>query len=79
VNVAGERESVCTGCGTGAIAGCVGAGTEVDVGAGTGAETGAAVETAPVLNDKYLSATDLPERIRGTWLRRGGRKVKRKA
>jgi len=53
---------VCTGCGGGAIVECVGAGTEADVGAGTGAETGAAVETAPVLNDTYLSATNLPER-----------------
>ena len=65
MNIAGKGEHVRTGCGTGAITGCVGAGTEVDMGAGTGAETGVAVETAPILNDKYLSTTDLPERIRG--------------
>ena len=41
---------------------CVGTGTEADVGAGTGTETGAAVETTAILNDMYLSTTDLPER-----------------
>ena len=70
---------VCTGCGTGAIVKCVGTGTEADMGVGIGAETDAAVETAPVLNDKYLSAMDLLERIRETWLQRGEKKVKRKS
>jgi len=56
----GERDGVCAGCGAGAVAERVGACTAAAI--GEGADTGAAVETAPVSSETYLSATGLPEK-----------------
>jgi hypothetical protein len=52
----GESDGGCAGWGAGAVAERVGVGTGVDV------DVGAAVDTAPVSSETYLSATGFPEK-----------------